>query len=226
MNNVIEMGSNNNNTDSKLISEEDTIYTKILNDIAKGKLVSGDRLVTTALAKQYNTSINPVREALKQLQGEGFVTILPNSGSRVTKFEFHTMRDVFEILQLLEPYLIEWFIREHSAEQMTELKAILEEMHNLSPSAYIRYRELDADFHALMYSHHYNQRAFGLWQKNRLMLQAFHATLGFSSTRFEQSLLEHQEILNGIEKRDVTAVMRVLDKHIDNSGQYWSKHFR
>ncbi|MDU0355199.1 GntR family transcriptional regulator [Paraglaciecola aquimarina] len=118
------------NAKGRLVSEEDTIYTKILNDIAQGKLTSGDRLVTTQLAKAYDTSINPVREALKQLQGEGFVTVLPNSGSRVTKFEFHTMRDVFEILQLLEPYLIEWFIHEHSEAQITALKNVLAEMSN------------------------------------------------------------------------------------------------
>lgn len=212
--------------DSKLISEEDSIYTKILDDIAKGKLVSGDRLVTTQLAKKYNTSINPVREALKQLQGEGFVTVLPNSGSRVTKFEFHTMRDVFEILELLEPYLMEWFINEHTTEQVENLKIVLNKMKELSPSDFVRYRELDADFHALMYSHHYNKRAFGMWCKNRLMLQAFHANLGFSARRFEQSLIEHQELLSGIENRDVESVMATLNKHIDNSGQYWSKHFQ
>jgi DNA-binding GntR family transcriptional regulator len=212
--------------DSKLISEEDSIYTKILDDIAKGKLVSGDRLVTTQLAKKYNTSINPVREALKQLQGEGFVTVLPNSGSRVTKFEFHTMRDVFEILELLEPYLMEWFINEHTTEQVENLKIVLNKMNELSPSDFVRYRELDADFHALMYSHHYNKRAFGMWCKNRLMLQAFHANLGFSARRFEQSLIEHKELLSGIENRDVESVMATLNKHIDNSGQYWSKHFQ
>lgn len=212
--------------ESKLISEEDSIYTKILGDIAKGFLVSGDRLVTTQLAKKYNTSINPVREALKQLQGEGFVTVLPNSGSRVTKFEFHTMRDVFEILALLEPYLMEWFISEHTDEQLHELKALLKEMTELSPSDFVRYRELDADFHALMYSHHYNKRAYGMWCKNRLMLQAFHANLGFSSRRFEESLFEHQQLLTGIEARDVKLVMNTLNKHIDNSGQYWSKHFQ
>ncbi|MCF2947128.1 GntR family transcriptional regulator [Paraglaciecola aquimarina] len=220
------IGEYTESTDSKLISEEDSIYTKILNDIARGKLVSGDRLVTTQLAKQYNTSINPVREALKQLQGEGFVTVLANSGSRVTKFEFHTMRDVFEILALLEPYLMEWFINEHTDEQLDTLKIILKQMTDLSPSDFVRYRELDAEFHASMYSHHYNKRAYGMWCKNRLMLQAFHANLGFSVRRFEQSLVEHQDLLTGIENRNVDAVMTTLNKHIDNSGQYWSKHFQ
>ncbi|MDU0355198.1 FCD domain-containing protein [Paraglaciecola aquimarina] len=77
-----------------------------------------------------------------------------------------------------------------------------------------------------MYDEHYNKRALGLWRKNRLMLQAFHANLSFSASRFEQSLVEHQQILDGIEKRDEAAVMAVLTKHIDSSGQYWSRHFR
>lgn len=56
---------------SPLINEQSTIYAYILNDIANAVFVSGDRLVTTKLAEKYHTSINPVREALKQRKERG-----------------------------------------------------------------------------------------------------------------------------------------------------------
>ena len=206
--------------------QEPSIYDLILSDLAKGVWSSGDRLVPTTLAKRYGTSVNPIREALQKLQGEGFVTIAPNSGARVTKFEFHAMRDVYEILQLLEPYLITWFVNEHSQEQLIDLKLVLDEMRSLNPSDFVRYRELDAIFHSLMYRQHYNKRALALWQKNRLMLQAFHNNLAFSSKRFSQSLAEHELIIKGIEEHDLEKVLEVLNKHIDNSGDYWTLHAR
>lgn len=208
---------------SPLLAEETTIYARILNDIANAVYVSGDRLVTTQLAKRYNTSINPIREALKQLQGEGFVTVAPNSGARVAKFEYHTMRDVFEILQLLDPYLMEWFVDGHTTEQLNELYELVKKMEALTPENHADYRILDTQFHWLMYNHHYNRSAVDLWRRKRLILQAMHSNLSLNSARISQSIKEHKEMLISIEKRDVEATLTILKAHITGSGQYWSR---
>ncbi len=206
---------------SPLINEESTIYAYILNDIANAVFVSGDRLVTTKLAEKYQTSINPVREALKQLQGEGFVTVSPNSGARVSIFEYNTLRDVFEILQLLEPYLMEWFVEEHLLEDRLELKALLTKMETATD---LEYRNLDTQFHWLTYKNHYNQKAVDLWRRNRLILLAMQANVKLNTTRIKQSIEEHREIIHALEERDVTAVLGVMARHIGNSGKYWSRY--
>ena len=206
-----------------LLLEDTSIYARILIDIANAVFVSGDRLVTTKLAERYNTSINPIREALKQLQGEGFVTVSPNSGARVAKFEYHTMRDVFEILQLLEPYFMEWFVLEHSEEQFKELQDVVATMQSLKPTEHANYRILDTQFHWLMYSKHYNKNAIDLWRRNRIILQAMHANLSLNSARIKQSMAEHKEMLAAIESRDVDATLAILKNHISKSGQYWTR---
>lgn len=208
---------------SPLLAEETTIYARILNDIANAVFVSDDRLVTTQLAKRYNTSINPIREALKQLQGEGFVTVAPNSGARVAKFEYHTMRDVFEILQLLDPYLMEWFVDGHTIEQLNELHELVKKMEALTPETQYNYRVLDTQFHLLMYTNHYNKSAVDLWRRKRLILLAMHSNLTLNSARISQSIKEHKEMLATIAKRDVEATLTLLRQHISNSGQYWSR---
>ncbi|MGJ8691758.1 MAG: GntR family transcriptional regulator [Thalassotalea sp.] len=208
---------------SPLFLEDDSVYARLLKDIANAVFVGGDRLVTTKLSEKYKTSVNPVREALKQLQGEGFVTVSPNSGARVTKFEYNTIRDVFEILQLLDPYLIEWFVSEHTPEQRDELQALVEQMEAMDEQDHISFRNLDTQFHWLMYSQHYNKTAVELWRQKRLVLQIMHSNFAVSQVRVEQSIAEHKVILANLAKRDVAGTLAILSKHITASGQYWSR---
>ncbi|AWB66244.1 GntR family transcriptional regulator [Saccharobesus litoralis] len=209
---------------SPLLLNDNSIYAQILNDIAEGVYISGDRLVTTSLAKRYHTSINPVREALKQLQGEGFVTVQPNSGARVAKFEYATMRDVFELLALLEPYLLEWFVTEHSQEQLEKVIAIQGEMEKLTEAEHLTYRAYDNQFHWYIYSCHYNQTTVELWRQKRLMLHAMHASLTLTQSRMQQSISEHRQLIQAISKRDVDQALSILNGHISHSGQYWSRY--
>ena len=202
---------------SPLISENSTIYAYILNDIANGLFVSGDRLVTTRLAKKYHTSINPVREALKQLQGEGFVTISPNSGARVAVFEYETLRNVFEILQLLEPYLISWFVEEHEDTDIEHLVNITDKMEKAQDK---EFRHLDTQFHWHTFKQHYNQRAINLWRKNRLILLAMQSSVNLNKNRMAQSVSEHRELIESLKSRELSTVLAVMQKHIENSGQY------
>ncbi len=212
---------------SPLLIEQDSIYAKILSDITNAVFVSGDRLVTTQLAQRYRTSINPVREALKQLQGEGFVNVAPNSGASVSTFTPSDTRDVFEVLQLLDPYLMEWFIEEHTDEQRCELENVLFEMEKLTSVAEPAddaYRHLDTQFHWFMYKDHYNKNAVEIWRRNRLILHVAHGSLTLSTRRIEQSISEHRALLNTLEKRDVAKTLKVLKEHIASSGRYWSRY--
>ncbi|QHJ11612.1 HTH-type transcriptional regulator LutR [Paraglaciecola mesophila] len=206
---------------SPLISEKSTIYAYILNDIANAVFQSGDRLVSTKLAEKYQTSINPIREALKQLQGEGFVTVEPNSGARVARFEYNTLRDVFEILQLLEPYLMSWFVEEHSDEDRHEMESLLNEMETATDK---EYRALDTQFHWLTVKNHYNRKAVDLWRRNRLILLAMQSNVRLNASRIRQSIEEHKRIISALENRDVTAVLDIMNEHIGNSGKYWTKY--
>lgn len=211
---------------TQLIDPADSVYARLLSDIAYGEFVSGDRLVTTALAERYGTSVNPVREALKQLEGEGFVTFQRNSGARVARFEFETMRNVFEMLRLLEPYLLEWFIEHHSGESLALLQHTIDEMLTLTADQANRFRELDTVFHWEMYRHHYNTMAVDTWRRNKIMLQALHAKLPISKSKLQSTINEHQQMLNSLREGDSDKLQKLLAQHIQTSGEYWSRLFR
>ena len=63
-------------------TEGASIYELIREDIIEGRLSANERLVVADLAERHGTSTNPVREALQQLRGEGFVILNPNRGAR------------------------------------------------------------------------------------------------------------------------------------------------
>lgn len=202
---------------------DNKIYAQILGDIAQGVYVSGDRLVTTALAKRYSTSINPIREAIKQLEGEGFVTSQKNSGARVANFSYAAMRDVFEILQLLEPYLFEWYTQRYTQDCLLKLNDVLHQMRTLAADQHMTFRELDTEFHWLMYKHHYNKSAVQLWKKNKLILQALHGNIPISLARRQHAIDEHEKILSALLNKKPQDSIQALQEHINQGRQYWSK---
>ena len=79
-------------------------------DIIEGRIPADARLKVRDLAARYAVSTNPVREALQQLRGEGFVIISPNRGARVRSIDEAFLRDTNEIeLAGSSPYLTRWF---------------------------------------------------------------------------------------------------------------------
>src|SRR6187402_3245911 len=79
------------------------VYERIRDEIISGRLGSNERLKVADLAAYYGTSTNPIREALQQLRGEGFVLIEPNRGARVRPIDEDFVRDIIEIEVLIEP---------------------------------------------------------------------------------------------------------------------------
>jgi DNA-binding GntR family transcriptional regulator len=87
-----------------------SIYERLRDDIIHGRVKPNERLKVAELASRMGTSTNPVREALQQLRGEGFVVMTPNRGARVRPIDEDFVRDICEIEVLIEPALTRWFV--------------------------------------------------------------------------------------------------------------------
>lgn len=83
------------------------IAEKIRTAILTGRLREGERLVERSLAAQFNTSLTAVREALIQLEAEGFVSKKPNATTHVTKLSLESAESIFAVRRVLEAFAIE-----------------------------------------------------------------------------------------------------------------------
>ncbi len=171
-------------------------------EIIEGRLTANERLKVSALAERYGTSTNPVREALQQLRGEGFVVIEPNRGARVRPVDEAFLRDTYEEMEvLIEPYLTRWFVGVATDADVVRLEAIQAEIeaHNFAD---VRHNSsLDTQFHLVFYDHHYNRHAVELWWKHREILSAISRRYPHSLKRRAEVVAEHRELIAHLKER-------------------------
>ncbi|MER2115348.1 MAG: GntR family transcriptional regulator, partial [Solibacillus isronensis] len=79
------------------------IYRILREAIIKGQLQPGERLVQDDLAKTLNVSRMPIREAIKQLAAEGYVTVEPHKGAVVKQFTIHELEEIYFLRAKFEP---------------------------------------------------------------------------------------------------------------------------
>lgn len=205
---------------------EGTVYEAIREDIISGRIPANARLIVAELAERHGTSTNPVREALQQLRGEGFVVMAPNRGPRVRPIDEEFIRDVYEIEVLIEPALTRWFVGIATEADIVALEAMHAEMLRLNYSDPVRHGVLDTLFHHTMYERHYNRHALDLWWKHREILRAISRRLPVSLGRQAAVMREHQEVLDAIKAQDADAAAAVLARHVEGSGRHIIEQMR
>jgi DNA-binding GntR family transcriptional regulator len=108
---------------------QQAVVELLRNDITSGRLAPGTPIVQEALAEQLGMSRIPIREALKSLEAEEYVTYEPHSGYRVVKLGLQELTEVFRLRTLLEEELIRDSMRIPVApEIIDEMRMLMDEM--------------------------------------------------------------------------------------------------
>ncbi|WP_417419282.1 GntR family transcriptional regulator [Hoeflea sp.] len=199
---------------------ENAIFHKIRHEILAGNLPANERLKVSDLAKKYGVSTNPVREALQQLRGEGLVVFTPNQGARVRTIDTDFVRDVSEVGQQLEPYLVRFFAETASQDDIDRLEAIQDEIERLNFSDKGKHADLDCQFHTTLYGNHYNRVAYKLWQQHRQILWAISTRVPVAIGRREAIFHEHRKLIDCIKRQDIDGTADTLYHHVRDAGRH------
>lgn len=197
-----------------------SVYEMIREDIISGRLEPSARLKVAELALHHKTSTNPVREALQQLRGEGFVVMEPNRGARVRPIDEAFVRDIIEIEVLIEPALTKWFVSIVTDADIADLEAVQAEIEALNFRDPALHGRLDTKFHQLIYDRHYNRHAAELWWKHREILRAISRRFPTSLSRRVAVLREHRELIACIRRQDAEGAAAVVARHVEGSGRH------
>src|SRR2546421_6779288 len=100
------------------------IAGQIREAILSGALREGDRLVERTLAAQLGSSVTSVREAIIELEAEGFLTKKPNSATHVTRLTRTDVEKIFEVRRILEAFAVEEACRRATPEQASRLELV------------------------------------------------------------------------------------------------------
>ncbi|MGW9332609.1 GntR family transcriptional regulator [Bosea sp. NPDC055594] len=192
------------------------IVDQLRQAILDGSYPAGSQLRQDALAQAYAVSRIPVREALFQLEAEGFVKIVPHKGAIVSGLSLDEINDVFELRKLLEPRLLASSIPAMTAadfEAVAGMEAAFEEA--MSAGDISRWGLLNADFHLALYARATQPRTLsivaGLLQTSdrytRLQLQR--------GSSIERAQAEHNELISLCRNRQLAEAERLLVDHIE-----------
>lgn len=194
------------------------VYKKLREDILSGVYKENEELKETTIGQELGVSRTPVREALRQLELEGLVTLIPNKGAYVTGITSKDIHDIYTIRSYLEGLCAKWACEHITDAQIEALEEILylSDFH-ARRSHYKQLVELDNKFHELIYS------ACGSKILNHV-LSDFHQyvervrkiTLSMPS-RALKSNKEHADIVEAIKKRDGQLAEALAHEHIINT---------
>ena len=198
----------------------ESVYRRIRQDVLSGRLSANERLKVSSLATRYQTSTNPVREALQQLRGEGLVVFSPNRGARVREIDEDFVRDIYEIEALIEPSLTRWFVGVCTQADIVALEAIQSEIVQLNFTDIARHSMLDTQFHRTMYAQHYNRHAVDLWWSHRELLSAINVGHQISLRRQREVLQEHQALIDALKRHDEERATEIITRHVRGSGKH------
>lgn len=189
------------------------VFESMREAIIGGVLKPGERLMEIQLADEMGVSRTPVREAIRKLELEGFVVMIPRKGAYVAGVTHKDVADVFEIRAALEGLAAGLAAERATDDEIEEMERLLlfneGELKTLEQIV-----EADTDFHALVYKASRNNRLIQILANLREQIQRFRATSLAVPGRIKNAIEEHRAIVEALANHDVEKAQELASSHI------------
>ena len=193
----------------------DVVFNTLRQAILRGELKPGERLMEIQLANKLGVSRTPIREAIRKLELEGLVLMIPRKGAEVAEITEKNMRDVLEVRKALEELAVQLACDKITKEEIEEMKKAAEDFKKILKSKDItEIAEADVRFHDIIYMATDNQKLIQLL--NNLREQMYRYRVEYLKREEAQLIAEHAAIIEYISKGEKKAATDIMCKHIDN----------
>lgn len=190
---------------------EQTIYQKIRNDIISGELKKDEKITEAKLAKKYEVSRTPIREALKQLELEYFI-----KDSYIFIPTTEEYRQIFEMRILLETHALKKAGVVYTSTDLEELKSYTEI--DLEREDETKILEINDKFHQKIIAATNNQFILDTYQKYKSFIYLFSQTV--INQRRPGLIEEHKAIVSALFDRDINLAVTLLETHLKNDLEF------
>ena len=197
------------------------VADKLREEIIRGTIPEGAQLRQDAIAMQYHVSRVPVREALRQLDAEGLITIVPNRGAMVPALSANHVEELFTVRALLEPEILKHSIPRLTDADFDEAAVVLRRFEGeLQHEDHVfSWGRLNWQFHSLLYSRAERPRFMAVIRNVNNSGERYTRLQLYLTQGIERANEEHQMILDFCRQRDVGAACKLLKQHIQHAGQ-------
>jgi DNA-binding GntR family transcriptional regulator len=201
--------------DQRSFSEH--IAISLRDAIRSGKLPDGYELNQIALAEHFGVSRVPVREAMRQLQAEGWIDAKRHQRAVVRAFSPERIVEILELRSVIEAFLIEKTIATISDAQIQRLEALCDEM--TASKDHRHWLELNRVFHTELYAPADSLTANELVDQLSSQVERYVRAHGDQIDREGEAVAEHRAILKAVKSRDGATSQRLVKQHIGHTLQ-------
>ncbi len=211
------MGTNFELDMNSFLPLRDVVFNTLRQAILRGELEPGERLPEIQLADKLGVSRTPIREAIRKLELEGLVIMIPRKGAVVAEITEKSLRDVLEVRRALEELSVKLACEKIQEEEIEALKVAAKEFEDaLKTGDVTAYAEADVKFHDIIYHTTDNERLIQLLNNLSEQMYRYRVEYLKREDSHETLLAEHQYIIEMLKKRDVKRAVEAVCTHVDN----------
>ena len=190
------------------------VGARIRDDIVTGILPLGSRITIDSLASRYGVSHMPVREALRDLQGERLVVIEPNRGARVREIDARFVENIFEIRTALEVMMVRCAAQRATARDIARLRTIESRLEaEIERGNYAAVVDENRAFHTEINRVADNADALPILDRHWTLLAALWRNFGYGPERFAGVANDHRHVIAALEANDDEAASSIMAAH-------------
>lgn len=197
------------------------VFESVRGAIISGVLKPGERLMEVQLAEKLGVSRTPIREAIRKLELEGLVIMMPRKGAYVADLSLKDITDVLEIRAALEGMAAGLAALRITDEEIEELELTALQFHQaLEADDFDMIVQKDIEFHDRIFRATRNDKLLQITNNLREQVQRFRIMYINKSNKSKDLAKEHYEIAEAISKRNIDMAEKIAKKHIENAEKY------
>lgn len=194
------------------------VFETLREAIIKGTLKPGERMMEIQMAEELGVSRTPVREAIRKLELDGFVVMIPRKGAYVAGISMKDIADVFEIRTALEGLAAGLAAERATDEELEHLERLLVKIAEcIEANDFKTLIALDTEFHDTLYKACRNERLIKIVSNLMEQIQRFRTTSLASPGRSKFALEEHKKIVEAVSDRNTELARALASEHIENA---------
>ena len=197
----------------------DVVFNTLRQAILKGELAPGERLMEIQLAEKLGVSRTPIREAIRKLELEGLVLMIPRKGAEVAK--------ISEVRRSLEELAIELACERMEAEDLRRLEQCQENFcRAIRSGSPMEMAESDEAFHDVIYQSTGNEKLVQMLNNLREQMYRYRLEYIKDADKRQVLMVEHEHILSALKVRNLAEARMAAREHIDNQEITVSKNIK
>ena len=199
-------------------SLHDEVASRVRDMIIEGALAPGARIYEEQLAKTLGVSRTPMREALKTLASEGLIELAAARGAVVKRFSPKDVRDMLDVLAVLESFAARLACEAASDEQIAEMRALHDRMTGFFKARNrLEYYKLNQEFHSGVLRLSGNAALLSAHLAIQSRLKRIRYIGNSEPRKWNDAMSEHEEMIRRLEARDAEGLAAILALHMEHT---------